>query len=71
VHDLLDDVVAEANATLPEGDRVRCFAVLPGELSHDGGTLTATGKLRRGATAASFDELVDAMYASMGKDRDA
>jgi len=71
VHDLLDEVVAGVNATLPEGDRVRCFAVLPSDLNHEDGTLTATGKLRRRAAAASFDERVDAMYASMGKDRDA
>ena len=65
VRDLLDDVVAGVNQALPDGDRVRCFAVLPTELSHDGGALTATGKLRRNATAAAFDRLVEAMYGAM------
>jgi long-chain acyl-CoA synthetase len=66
VHDLLDGVIATINDELPEGDRVRCFAVLPSELSHDGGALTPTGKLRRAATMATFDHLVDAMYRSVG-----
>jgi long-chain acyl-CoA synthetase len=62
VHDLLADVVSQVNERLPEGDRVRCFTVLPSELSHDGGALTAVGKLRRGATVATVDSLVEGMY---------
>jgi long-subunit acyl-CoA synthetase (AMP-forming) len=68
VRDLLARLIAEVNETLPDGDRVRCFAILPSELTHDGGALTAVGKLRRGVTAARFDDLVDEMYASTDED---
>ncbi len=63
VRDLIGGAIDEVNATLAGGDRVERFALLPTELSHDDGVLTATFKVRRGAIAEQFADLVEEMYA--------
>ena len=62
VRDLIGGEIDEVNATLAAGDRVERFALLPTELSHDDGALTATFKVRRGAIAEQFADLVEEMY---------
>jgi long-chain acyl-CoA synthetase len=63
VRDLIGRWIDEVNASLAAGDRIERFAILPGELSHDEGALTATFKVRRSAIAAKFSDLVEEMYA--------
>jgi long-chain acyl-CoA synthetase len=56
--------IATANLQLPRHERLTHFRLLPGEWSIDSDELTPTGKLRRGAIAAKYEETIDAMFAS-------
>jgi long-chain acyl-CoA synthetase len=62
VRDLIGQWVDEVNATLAAGDRIEQFALLPADLSHDEGALTATFKVRRGAIVGQFADVVEGMY---------
>jgi long-chain acyl-CoA synthetase len=62
VQELIESCVHEVNEGLSAEDQIRCFALLPNELGHEDGILTATFKLRRGATTSRFAGLVDGMY---------
>lgn len=62
VRDLMGGWIDEVGETLASEERIRCFALLPAELSEDDGALTATLKVRRGATAERFADLVESMY---------
>jgi long-chain acyl-CoA synthetase len=62
VQELIDSCVREVNEGLSAEDQIRCFALLPNELGHEDGILTATFKLRRAATTNRFAALVDGMY---------
>jgi long-chain acyl-CoA synthetase len=70
VRDLIATAVDEVNLTLDEQDRLACFALLPENLTHDDGALTATYKLRRRPTEERLASVIDAMYADQTK-RDA
>jgi long-chain acyl-CoA synthetase len=67
VYDLIASCIATVNGDLAQNPALaRCqlhrFSILSKELSADDGLLTRTGKLRRGAIADRYRELVDAMY---------
>ncbi|MGA9749723.1 MAG: AMP-binding protein [Nocardioides sp.] len=63
VRDLIDGVVREVNDRLAGVEQIKTFRLLPKELDHEDGELTATQKVKRSAIATSFEELVDSMYA--------
>ena len=67
VYDLIRDCVEKVNADLaaePEiaNSQIHRFLVLHKELEADDGELTRTRKVRRGAIAEKYQELVDALY---------
>ncbi|WP_323373620.1 AMP-dependent synthetase/ligase [Plantactinospora alkalitolerans] len=62
VRTLVGEVVEAVNARHAPVEQVRRFALLPKELDHVDGELTATQKVRRSAVADRFAELVEALY---------
>ncbi|MBE1490071.1 AMP-dependent synthetase/ligase [Plantactinospora soyae] len=63
VRALVDEVVEAVNARHAPVEQVRRYALLPKELDHTDGELTATQKVRRSAVADRFAELVEELYA--------
>ena len=61
--ELIRRQVDEANADFARAEQVREFRLLPKELDHDQGELTATQKLKRRVVEAQFSELIEEMYA--------
>ena len=59
---LIDAWVQQVNATLAPVEQVKRFTLLPKELDHEEGELTATQKVKRKAIAAQFHDVIDAMY---------
>jgi long-chain acyl-CoA synthetase len=43
-------------------ENIRKFRLLPKELDHEDGELTATQKLKRKAMESAFGELIESMY---------
>ena len=43
-------------------ETVKRFTLLPKELGHEEGELTATQKVKRAAIAREFSDLIEAMY---------
>ncbi len=62
VIELIQQVVNETNEKFARVENVRKFALLPKELDHEDGELTATQKLKRSAMHDMFGELVESMY---------
>ncbi len=62
VRSLIDDWIAEVNGTLSHVEQVKRFALLPKELDHEDGQLTATQKVRRRAISAEFEDMIEALY---------
>ncbi|WP_246081706.1 AMP-dependent synthetase/ligase [Nocardioides litoris] len=62
VQDLVRSVVDDVNTRLASVEQVKQFRLLPKELDHEDGELTATQKLKRAAVVATFSDLVDQMY---------
>ena len=50
------------NARFARVENIRKFRVIPKELDHGDGELTATQKLKRAAIEEMFGELIDDMY---------
>lgn len=63
VHELIDDWVREVNESLVAEERIRRFALLPGEIGADRSLVTATFKVRRDEIAARYAEQVEEMFA--------
>jgi long-chain acyl-CoA synthetase len=59
---LVQDIVNEVNSRLANPEQIKKFRLLPKELDHEDGELTATQKVKRSAVAKLFDELVAQMY---------
>ncbi|GIJ50200.1 long-chain-fatty-acid--CoA ligase [Virgisporangium aliadipatigenens] len=59
---LVQSVVDEVNADLANVERVKRFALLPKELAHADGELTATLKVRRATVVDAYATLVDGLY---------
>lgn len=59
----LESHVARINDTLASFESIKRFAVLPGQLSVDDGTLTPTLKLRRRTIDERYRDIIDALYA--------
>jgi long-chain acyl-CoA synthetase len=63
VLELIRDVVNETNEKFARVESIRKFRMIPKELDHEDGELTATQKLKRDAMVAMFTDLVEDMYA--------
>ena len=59
---LIQEVVDETNEKVARVENIRQFRLIPKELDHEDGELTATQKLKRGAMEEAFAELVESMY---------
>jgi long-chain acyl-CoA synthetase len=59
---LVQRLVDEVNARFATVEQIKRFRMLPKELDHEDGELTATQKVKRGAIAERFGDLVDDLY---------
>ena len=62
VHKLVASIVEEVNRDLAQVERIKRFELLPVELDHEEGQLTATQKVKRAAIADQFSEVIEGMY---------
>ena len=62
VVELIGEWVEHVNRNLAQVETIKRFALLPRELDHENGQLTATQKVKRTAIAAQFGDLIEAMY---------
>ena len=62
VIELIEGVVQQTNEKFARVENVRKFALLPKELDHEDGELTATQKLKRSAMLEMFGDLVESLY---------
>ncbi len=62
VIELVQSLVDEVNQRLATVEQIKKFRMLPKELDHEDGELTATQKVKRGALAERFADLVDDLY---------
>ena len=62
VKELIGTWVDEVNEGLAQVERVKYFRLIPKELDHEQGELTATQKVKRRAIAQQFDQLIEEMY---------
>jgi long-chain acyl-CoA synthetase len=63
VRELVGEWVQQVNTELAQVETVKRFELLPKELDHEEGELTATQKVKRAAIAREFGDLIDRMYA--------
>jgi long-chain acyl-CoA synthetase len=59
---LVQGILNEVNARFATVEQVKKFRMLPKELDHEDGELTATQKVKRAAISNLFSDLVDEMY---------
>ncbi len=62
VIELIQKVVNETNEKFARVEQIKKFRMIPKELDHEDGELTATQKLKRSAMKDMFEELVEGMY---------
>jgi long-chain acyl-CoA synthetase len=62
VHELIGGVVDEVNGELAQVEQVKRFTLLPKELDHEDGEVTATQKVKRRAVEAAFAPMIEALY---------
>jgi long-chain acyl-CoA synthetase len=63
VIELIRSELDKTNERFARVENIRKFKLLPKELDHEDGELTATQKLKRGAMEDGFADLVESMYA--------
>ncbi|MDW3218294.1 MAG: AMP-binding protein [Acidimicrobiales bacterium] len=63
VRELIQRVVDETNVEFAQVETVKRFALIPVELDHEDGQLTATQKVKRSAIADQFAAVIGEMYA--------
>ena len=54
--------VDDLNARVGRVEQIKRFAILPGELTQEGGELTPTLKVRRGAVAEKYESELERLY---------
>jgi long-chain acyl-CoA synthetase len=59
---LVQSIVDKVNERFATAEQVKTFAMLPKELDHEDGELTATQKVKRSAIATMFAEQVEQLY---------
>ena len=62
VLELVQGIVDETNAKFARVEGIKKYAMIPKELDHEDGELTATQKLKRSAMIDMFGDLVESMY---------
>ncbi len=62
VIELIQGVVNETNAKFASVEQLKKFRLIPKELDHEDGELTATQKIKREAIATGFGDLIESMY---------
>ena len=62
VRTLISEWVEEVNKDLASVETIKRFELLPKELDHEEGELTATQKVKRAAIAEEFSEVIEGMY---------
>jgi len=62
VLELMQKVVDQTNEKFARVEHIRKFRMIPKELDHEDGELTATQKLKRSSMIDLFEELVESMY---------
>ncbi|MFD6097742.1 AMP-dependent synthetase/ligase [Nocardiopsis flavescens] len=62
VRALVQKAVDELNADLPRHETVKKFAILPNDLTVEGGEITPSLKMRRRAVETKYQDLLDGMY---------
>jgi long-chain acyl-CoA synthetase len=62
VLELIQKVVNDTNEKFARVEQIKKFRMIPKELDHEDGELTATQKLKRSAMKDMFEELVESMY---------
>ncbi|MEX2254920.1 MAG: AMP-binding protein [Acidimicrobiia bacterium] len=62
VVELVREVVERVNERFASVEQIKAFRLLPKELDHEDGELTATQKLKRKAMEERFADLVESMY---------
>ncbi len=66
VIELMQGIVDRTNERFARVEHIRKFRMIPKELDHEDGELTATQKLKRTAMDDMFGELIESMYGSRG-----
>jgi len=64
VIELMQKVVDGTNSKFARAENIRKFRMIPKELDHEDGELTATQKLKRSAMSDMFGDLIEDMYGS-------
>jgi long-chain acyl-CoA synthetase len=64
VIELIQGVVNEANAKTSHVENIQKYRLIPKELDHEDGELTATQKLKRSSMSSMFGDLIEDMYRS-------
>jgi long-chain acyl-CoA synthetase len=64
VVELVQSVVDDVNDRISHVENIRKFRLIPKELDHEDGELTATQKLKRTSMSSMFGELIEDMYRS-------
>jgi long-chain acyl-CoA synthetase len=62
VQNLVQGIIDETNTRFATPEQIKKFRMLPKELDHEDGELTATQKVKRSAIGKLFNELVEEMY---------
>ncbi len=62
VVELIGEVVKETNEKFARVENIRMYRLLPKQLDHEDGELTATQKLKRSAMLDMFGDMVESMY---------
>ena len=62
VRELMEQEIARGNAKLAQVSQIRKFHLLPKELDHDDGEVTATMKVRRSSIYKTYAEEIEALY---------
>jgi long-chain acyl-CoA synthetase len=62
VLELVQGLVDKVNTRFASAEQIKKFRMLPKELDHEDGELTATQKVKRAAMAERFSDLVESMY---------
>jgi long-chain acyl-CoA synthetase len=58
----IDRAVLDANAHLSHPEQVKCWAILPGNLSVESGLLTPNLKLKRQVVTEQFTGVLNSLY---------
>ena len=62
VNELVSSVINEANKDFAQVETIKYFKLLPIELDHEDGQLTATQKVKRATLTEQFADLIESMY---------